>query len=388
MGRMPNLAESNQPSGSRVAELLSRTFEIDVQLSRTHRIEPWSVARCYLESDSTDVPDTAIVKWLRTSPEDVRTKPAQLATERSALEFVAELDATLAPRLLAADLAPADPGAGFLVLEDLDPREPLRQVLLDHGLEAAGERLRGFGRALGRLHAASVGRSEEYYAIRKGIDPKAGIELSLGRWRDGVRQLEEAGAAMPSAAAAELADVVRELSDPGPFFVLSSGDPGVNNYLVDALVDDADGRLIDFEAAGFRHALFDLVNDLYLPGSMWITVADPIETGVEAAYRDTLAEAVPEVTDDRRFGTTVAGAGIVFAALRLLALPRLDARGPGHQSRRQRISTLDAAGDTAERHHCLLHLTGWVRTASKTLRRRWPDADLDPAALAPYTSMQ
>lgn len=372
-----------EPLDALVAARLSATFETSVRVSRIERIEPWSVVRCFLEADTAEVPGTVVVKWLRDTPGDVRTRPEQLATERSALEFVAGLDPALAPRLLAADTAPADPSSGFLVLEDLTPREPLRAFLLRHGVEPAAERLRDFGRALARLHAASVGRAAEYYAARPGVDPRAGIQSSLGLWQDGVRLLEDAGAPMPTAAAAELADVVRELSDPGPFFAFSSGDPGVNNYLVDGV---RDGRIIDFESAGFRHALSDLVNDLYLPGSMWITVADPIETGVEAAYRETLAEVVPEVTDDRTYGRVVSGAAVIFACERLAALPRLDARAPGDPSRLQRVLTLDAAAHTAERHDALPHARGWARSTAEVLRRRWPDADVDPAGIAPYTT--
>lgn len=381
---MPTIAASNQPAPSRIANLLTRAYETSVHVSRVERIEPWFVARCFLTADLADVPDTVIVKWLRNNPGDVRTDPGQLATERSALEFVTGLDAGLAPRVVAADFARENPGAGVLVMEDLHPREPLRAFLLRYGIEPAGERLRHFGRALARLHAASVGHAAGYYASRPWADPQAGIRSTLGRWQDGIRHLEEAGAPMPAAAVAELADVVGALSEPGPFLAFSSGDPGVNNYLVRG---DGDGRIIDFESAGFRHALFDLVNDLYVPGSMWLTVANPVETGVEAAYRETLAEAVPEVTDDRRYGWLVSGAAVVFAGMRLVALPRLDARGPSHPSRLQRVNTLRAAADTAEQHACLPQLTGWLRRAIAVLCRRWPDAVVDPAAFAPYTTM-
>lgn len=194
--------------------------------------------------------------------------------------------------------------------------------------------------------------------------------------------MSDAGVSMSAAAGRELADITTEIADPGAFLAFSNGDPGVNNYLVDSR---GDGRLIDFEAAGFRHAVTDLVNDLYLPGSMWLTVGDPMTNGVEEAYRDALAPVVPEVADDRWFGRTVAGAGFVFAACRLSTLPKIDVRPAGNHSRLHRVATLEAAADTAERHGSLPHLAGWARTAAETLRRRWPDTDVDLAALDPYT---
>ena len=149
---------------------------------------------------------------------------------------------------------------------------------------------------------------------------------------------------MTTAAMHELAGIVTELASPSAFLAFSNGDPGVNNYLVGA---HGDGRLIDFEFAGFRHAICDLVADLYVPGPMWLTVGDPLSNGVEEAYRDTLAQAVPEVTDD-----------------------------------------LEAAADAAGRRHCLPQLTAWARAAAENLRRRWPDADIDLKTLEDYTTRQ
>lgn len=195
--------------------------------------------------------------------------------------------------------------------------------------------------------------------------------------------MADAGVVMTTAATHELADIVTGLASPSAFLAFSNGDPGVNNYLVDS---HGDGRLIDFESAGFRPAISDLVNDLYIPGPMWLTVGDPLSNGVEEAYRNTLAQVVPEITDDHWFGKTVSGAGFVFAAGRLRGLARLDARPLGDNSRLNRIAALEAAADTAKRHHCLPHLTAWARAATENLRRRWPDADIDLKTLKDYTT--
>lgn len=349
------------------------------------RVEPWFVVRCHLVVDSPEAPASVVVKWLREDPDDVRRDPAQLRTEQAALEFLAELDSTLAPRLLVADTSPTDRPGGILVLEDVAPREPLRAILLREGSQRAAGLLVSFARALGRLHAVTVGRAAAYDARRwpGSVDPEADIERFLGDWRTGVHHMDGAGVTMTAAATRELDGIVTEFANPGVFLAFSNGDPGVNNYLVDG---DGDGRLIDFESAGFRHALADLINDLYIPGPMWLTVGDPMRNGVEEAYRSTLAPTVPLVTDDRRFGHTLGGAGFLFAASRLSRLPTTDARPAGDHSRLNRIATLEAAAATAERHQCLPHLTGWARTAAETLRRRWPDADLDLNTLDDYTT--
>jgi hypothetical protein len=377
---------SSVPTSARIEALLSASYDTPVRVRAVDRLEPWFVLRCHLTARAPGVPASVVVKWLRDTPGDMRKDPAQLHTEQAALEFAAELDPALAPRLLAADTALPDPRDRILVLEDLAPRKPLREVLLGEGPERSAGLLKSFARALARLHAASAGQSDAYYSRRSRlgpVDPQADIERFLGDWRAGAQRMADAGVAMTTAAMHELAGIVTELASPSAFLAFSNGDPGVNNYLVGA---HGDGRLIDFESAGFRHAICDLVNDLYIPGPMWLTVGDPLSNGIEEAYRNTLAQAVPEVTDDHWFGRAVSGAGFTFAAGRLRALARLDARPSGDNSRLNRIAALEAAADTAKRHHCLPHLTAWARAAAENLRRRWPDADIDLNALEDYTT--
>jgi hypothetical protein len=379
---------SSVPASTRIEALISASYDTPVRVRAVDRLEPWFVLRCHLTAQAPDVPASVVVKWLRDNPDDLRKDPAQLHTEQAALEFVAELDPALAPRLLVADTALMDPHDRILVLEDLAPRKPLREVLLREGPERSAGLLTSFARALGRLHAVSAGQADAYYSRRSRLGPvdrRADIERFLAGWRAGTRHMADTGVVMTTAAMHELAGIVTELSSPSAFLAFSNGDPGINNYLVDA---HGDGRLIDFESAGFRHAICDLINDLYIPGPMWITAGDPLSNGVEEAYRSTLAQAVPEVTDDHWFGQAVSGAGFIFAAGRLQALARLDARPSGDNSRLNRIAALEAAADTAERHHCLPHLTAWARAAAENLRRRWPDGDIDLKILEDYTTRQ
>jgi hypothetical protein len=339
------------PSSATIERLLG------VPVHAIDRVVPWEVARVTLADGRT-----VIVKWGR-GPGDERAQPERLLAERSALEFLAALDLT--PKLLAA-------GDGLLVLEDLGPRPSLRELLLE-GDDTA---LVDFARSLGRLHAATAGRAAEYYAGPGAwADPRVDRETYLALWRDGVDHLASLGTAMSTAAAHELAEVIAEIVEPGPFLALSNGDVGLNNYLV---LGPGDGRLIDFEAAGFRNVLAE-VTDLYTPGPMWITLGDP--SPLEAAYR-----AEFPVADDRAYGRVAAGGACVWAARRLATLPKIDARPSGDASRLHRVATMEAAADTAERFGCLPALRDWARAGAAALRRRWPDADIDLAALPPYTT--
>jgi hypothetical protein len=183
----------------------------------------------------------------------------------------------------------------------------------------------------------------------------------------------------------ELAKAAGELAAPGPFSALSNRDAEANNVLLHAS-GSADARLIDFEFAGYTHALADAVC-LYVPGPAWLTVGDPTTTGLADAYRRALALGIPDAEDDRRYGDGLAAASVSWGLVRLRRFALLESRPPGDPSRLQLISTLEAAARTAESYRALPHLTGWIRRIAATLRRRWPDADQDfddPARFPPY----
>ena len=140
-------------------------------------------------------------------------------------------------------------------------------------------------------------------------------------------------------------------------------------------------------AAGYAHALLDAVC-LYVPGPGWICVGDPGAAGLADQYRRALARGVPEAQDDRRYGFALASACMHWALLRLHRFAVLDARAPGDHSRLQLVETLESAARAAEAHRALPHLAGWARRTADTLRRRWPDADLDltdRAKFPPYS---
>ena len=243
-----------------------------------------------------------------------------------------ELRPGIAPDLLGAS-------DGVLVLEDLHPRRPLLELIAsdDPGWPAGLDR---FARTIGRLHADTVGRAGDYYGHRARLGPvDRGRELL--RFCEPRPDLDELSrrldAPIGAPTSVDLRRATAELESPGAFLAFSNGDSGANNFLVDG----DDGRLIDFEFAGFRHCLSDLCC-LYVPGPQWLTVGDPEADGTEQAYRSVLADAVPEIEDDRRFGAGLAAAGLLWALVRAGRLGRLDARAPGHESRTQLVSTLDA----------------------------------------------
>jgi hypothetical protein len=316
------------------------------------------------------------VKWVRASPAQVRSEPWRLRAELAALQFLSEdLGLALAPRVIAADAR-----AGLLVMEDLAPRVALDCLIRRDGAAAHPGLLAVFARARGQLSAATAGRAGTYRARCAAVGytaPAGGAPESrlASLWDQGHQDASALGVPVAGPAASELTAALEELNAPGPFLALSHGDAESNNIMVHEH-GPADARLIDFEAAGYTHALIDAVC-LHVPGPGWICVGDPGAAGLADQYRRALARGVPEAQDDRRYGFALASSCMRWALLRLHRFAVLDARAPGDHSRLQLVETLESAARAADAHRALPHLAGWARRTADALRRRWPDADLD-----------
>jgi Phosphotransferase enzyme family len=374
-------------AGSRraaVEALLTDLHLSPVTVGEWTRLEPWSVARVRLHGAAA--PRGVVVKWARAQPGGTRGEPWRLRTEVSALRFLRDdLGITLAPRVIAADLP-----AGLVVLEDLAPRRALDRLLRRDGATAHAGRLAAFARALGELGAATAGHAVAYAARRSApgpVVPAAPNAERLVQLREETSAHGTAlGASLTGRADRELTALLEELAEPGPFLALSNGDAEANNVLLHES-GPADPRLIDFESAGYAHCLTDAVC-LHVPGPGWMSVGDARASGLGDHYRRALSAGVPEAEDDRRYGFGLSAACLCWALVRFRRFPTLDGRAPGDDSRRQLVATLEAAARTAQAHHALPGLSGWVRRTAALLRRRWPDADLDftdASAFPPYT---
>lgn len=387
---MPSAREVPAPRSriraAAVAQLLTRVHSAPVTVRAWERLEPWTVARARIDGPDT-VPGSVIVKWVRTHRDEPYSAAWRLRTETAALRFLADdLGLALAPRVLA-----DDPVSGLVVLEDLAPRTALDRLLHRDGAAVHAGRLAAFARARGALGAATAGRSGTYYARRAAlgpVDPAADIRGRYARFREAAYGHAAAlGAPLTGPVAGDLTTALDVLHDPGPFLALSNRDAEANNVLLHPS-GPADPRLIDFEFAGHAHALVDAVC-LHVPGPAWLSVGDPVASGLADHYRHALAQGIPEAEDDGRYGLGLAAACLSYALVRLQRFAVVDARAPGDASRVQLIATLDAAARAARAHRALPRLADWAGRTAGLLRRRWPDADLDltdPVAFPPYTA--
>lgn len=361
------------PSESDVASLLRSRRGIDVGVAPGGRIGPWSVARY----DVADGPwASVIVKWLRDGDPAIdgdRAHPSQLITEQTALEHLADLGIP-APRVIAGD-------GRLLVLEDLRSHRPLDQLIIERGWsEATHQQLLDAARAIGERHAATFGDADTYYARfadRQSVEPGRELRRFLGHgWDRTSAWATELGLPPSDAAQHEAQEVTATLTTPGTLLAMSNGDSATNNVMV----HDRSAIVIDYEFAGFRHCLTDLV-DFYLPGPRFVTVPDAVVSGFEDAYRTSAAAGVPEIGDDVRYGHDLAAAALSHAFTRLANFDRIDHRAPGDLSRLERMHGLEQAADLAESRDSFGHLVDWCRSLAGLLRRRWPDTDVATAAL-------
>ena len=337
------------------------------------------MARCHLDPVA-GLPTSVIAKWLRDDQAlGLRADPSHLATEAAALEFLAQIGFPSVPRLIGSDLE-----AGVLILEDLSPCVALADLLRAEGPEASEADLIDFARVLGDLGAATVGRHALLERLRRRAAPIGGPAGHLATmdsaWPRTQRILARRGLEMPGAVERELAAVAETLAAPGPFRAFSNGDPHPNNFLV----GEHGGRLIDFESAGFVHALTGAVW-IHTPDPAWITAAQSKSAQLEAAFRAALAAGIPEAEDDRLFGLGMAACCLAWALTRLARFETLDGRPAGDRSRRQMVATLELAAAAARRHRSLPALAGWAERAAAWLRRRWPDSDVDFAGYPAFT---
>jgi hypothetical protein len=240
-------------------------------------------------------------------PEDADSWPAQgLFRDWAGLQFLGETagEVTGCPRFYGGDR-----DAGFVLMEDLGTGESLADRLLHGTAQNAEEGLLLLAGVLGRMHAATSGREEEYLRVRGALssweDPDR-VRMANGV-RESRQKTEEACAAIGvpvgPAFAADVETIARALESPGPFLAYTHGDPCPDNTLV-----KGDGlRLFDYEFGGYRHALVDGVYGRIRFPTCWCVgeIPEPVVERMEAAYRQEWASVYPAVGDDGVYGRAI-----------------------------------------------------------------------------------
>lgn len=327
--------------------------------------EELSVARCW-----TGDGRTVIVRTHR-SRGGWRTAPEYLINDYAATALLNSLGGAFCARLHGVDLA-----AGVQVTEDLGTGPSLDDLLTGADAAAASAGLVAWARALGDLHARTVGHAEEYDQLRArlGRPMPAEHRISLverpvdAAW---TRLAASAPAPVTAAVRADVARLLVELRDPGPLLALSNGDTCPYNTRI--LPDGV--RFFDFELAGFRHCLLDAAY-LRVPFPSCYRfgrLPDPVFAEAESAYRSAL-----RLDDETYFGglASACGAWAISRAERLAS--------PGEPLQVARVlAVVTAFVETTRAARTLPALACWFEKLAKILRdgcgQAVPEPQLFPA---------
>jgi hypothetical protein len=384
-----NLAES----------LLSRQFDQAAHLVPVRMFSGFKsvVARCRIERGAADLPDALIVKKVREDrvgyfPNSQATPNAahELFNDWAAARFLEGLghDPPLSPRFYAGDRE-----HGLIVLEDLgDGESPnTTDALQGDDPQLAEQTLVEQAALLGQLHAATMGRYEEYRKIRLGLgpapyplklyhDPWSEARLSPISASDVDEAISSYRATFASLGLSPQPGVEDEIThittaveaNPGPFLAYCKGD---QNVAGDYLRRQTKPRLFDFDQGGFRHALIE-----GMPGRMtWgcqMRIPARVQSDMEKAYQAALSSGYSEVADDRVFYR-----GMIEAAARwniLHIIHRIPTALSGDYQRglttlrQQVVAWLEAFADLSGELQQLQALGKSSREAAQRLREIWP----------------
>jgi hypothetical protein len=372
----------------RVTKLLSTSAGTPVHIAQSMPVtEGWSaqhgtspcpwVARCTTKAETGVGPGLVIVK-VRRPAGHLRSEPGQFHNEQAALEFLTVVGSAAGPRLLAADHE-----AGILVMQDLGRGPALEDLLVGIDASVAEHGLVAFAAALGRMHATTAGHAAEYYQLRSRLGPVdptfdriSILSIAIERaWR----QLQEITASRPYLptphdVGSDINELLRVLSEPGPYLALSNGDTSPAN----CRMAENGLRLLDFEHACFRHALLD-VAALRFPFpacACWSHLPAAVGRRAEDAYRKEMAHSCPEILDPTRYAQGLTAACAAWTIVRAIRLPKLEqADEPqpmGFSRRGQLLDTNSTTVSCSQQSRSLQSLASWLAAFSEALRVRWP----------------
>ncbi|GLV60426.1 hypothetical protein KDH_72450 [Dictyobacter sp. S3.2.2.5] len=222
------------------------------------------VFRCRVQGDGA-LPDSIIIKLIK-DPLD----PVRGLTDWASLAFLSQLagEDAVAPRFLGGDADQL-----LFVMEDLGDEGDIERILQEGDASRATTMLCALARQMGTLHVTTMGHESLFQRMCEDLSlatvPARFREAE--RWLEGCQKVErwcrELDYVPPGGFEQACRRIADTFADPGDFLAFTHGDPAPTNNCLrsrerDRLPDPGRGKLdtylIDFEYAGFRHALYDL----------------------------------------------------------------------------------------------------------------------------------
>jgi hypothetical protein len=306
-------SENNQPPAEKIMaaeEVLSSAFDTKVSLSRpeiagggTGRAR---VFRLHVSADGDKAPETVILKYANINkdnpwkPDEPGGRAETLFNEWASLQLLEDVTRGVSP-------APRFYGGarteGLIVMEDMGKGESTLDALLSDNPGRAEDMLIAWARAVGEMHALTVGQEEKFRRYRNALGPTWKRESKTSQKRRLSQKFDQAcdaiGVKPRRGYKGEIERVAEVIALPGLFAAFSPGDTCLDN----CMKVGSKLRLLDFEFGGFRHALLDAAYLRILLPTCWGVNQIPkdVMRRAEAAYRGELVKGCPEAKDEATF---------------------------------------------------------------------------------------
>ena len=303
-------------------------------------------------------------------------QPAQSGQGRSfgvelaVLEYLNAMPVPVAPRLLG-----ADPDAGILLIEDLGPGTSLADSLLAEERARAEADLAAYARALGALHAWSIGRPGDLAGLwaRYAHDAPPGPAWlgAVEKHRDAFLEVMARLGVPADGVTVEISEMTAMLTGTGYAGLVHSDACPDNVHLAAGVC-----RIFDFETSGWGCVALDAA---YLQApfpSCWCFASLPAAVAAPAvtAYRGCLRDAGVELGPDWDAVTAAAMAAFLIARGPMLSRTLDEDRPWGTTTMRPRLLTwLRTFTGSASRAGVLPRLAHLAATLHDQLSRRWPE---------------
>jgi hypothetical protein len=231
------------------------------------------VLRVRVGENPFQLPRTLVIKQVRESARELTTRTGLGAGDDTAFlreavsyQFSTALatDSRPGPALIAYDLAER-----LLVLSDLGDAAPFTSLLAHPDSSSVTNSLMAMAQALGRMHAATVGREDDFGALLSRVGVGGTVDGLSAQVADAIAVVPnllstELGVTVPGSVAGAVARSAR-LFGPGGMRAFSPSDLCPDNVTV----NDEGVRFMDYEWGGYRDATLDVAyNLLSYPGCL------------------------------------------------------------------------------------------------------------------------
>ena len=332
-------------------------------------------------------PTSVIVKQVKSTerapyePQRATMPAWAFFNEWASLQFLRIIaEGVFGPRFYSGDAA-----RGVLVMEDLGQGTSLEQFLMGNAPAAAASALIEFAEVHGRLHAAAIGKHDEFIHLRESLGPRMledGYQTYEWLAPTLYQAAEVLGVTPAHGVEQEVAALKASLLHPGPFLSLIQGDSCPDN----CLFLGSTPRLVDFEGGMFDHAFKEgAYGRMHFPTCRYVyRLPEPLPHRMEAAYRAELIKGCPQASDDHLFSQAVAEACVYwmlgwYQMAPLSHILEHDRLIVAATDRQRHLLRSEIVAQTTEEAGHLEAIGATIGAMAKRVRELWPDTEAMPA---------